>query len=107
MSNEYYVWDTEVQAQAALDYINGSGWFPIVGVNAATGEPQPDKQQTTSWASEVLERVDNKWCFPRIPEARLDAIGVPANDRQAFLDAFNPSIEEYDSNWFPTPEEDL
>ena len=105
MANEYYVWDTESEAQTALDYINASGWFPIVGVNAATGDPQPDKQQTILWAAEVLQRVtDNKWCFPRIPEARLDAIGVPAEDRQAFLDTFNPSIEEYDPSWFPTEE---
>ena len=102
--NEYYVWDTEVAAQAALDFINGTGWFPIVGRNAKTGLPAPDKQMTTKWADEVQERVDGKWCFPRVKEARLDALGVPAEDRQAFLDAFNPTIEEYQNDWFPVEE---
>ena len=104
MSTEYYVWDDEAVAQAALDYINGSGWFPITGVNAATGQPQPNKQKTERWCSEIQERVDGKWCFPRIPESRMDAIGVPPEDRQAFLDAFNPSIEEYQDGWFPVEE---
>lgn len=103
--SEYYVWDLEAQAQAALDFINATGWFPIVGRNAKTGELQPDKQMTTSWATEVQERVDTKWCFSRIPEATLDALGVPAEDRQAFLDAFNPTIEEYQDWWFPKEDE--
>jgi len=102
---EYYVWDTEAQAQAALDYINNSGWFPIVGRNAKTGELQPDKQKTTCWAEEVLERVDGKWCFPRIPESRLNALGVSKEDRQAFLNAFQPTIQVFHISWFPAPEE--
>jgi len=102
--NEYYVWDNEPQAQAALDYINGSGWFPIVGNNAATGEPAPDKQTTTCWVSEISERLDGKWCFPRVPSERLDYIGVPEEDRQAFLNVFAPTIEEYDDSWFPQEE---
>jgi hypothetical protein len=101
--NEYYVWDTEAEAQAALDYINSTEWFPVVGKNVATGKPEPEKQQTTVWASEILERVDGKWCFARIPEGRMDALEVSAEDRQAFLDTFNPTIEEYQDGWFEVP----
>lgn len=105
--SEYYVWDTEAAAQAALDYINNSGWFPIVGRNAKTGVLQPDKQQTTEWASAPRERVDGKWCFSRITTDILDAVGVSAEDRQAFLDAFAPTIEEYQDDWFPIIEDDV
>jgi hypothetical protein len=98
---EYYVWDTEPEAQAALDFINTTTWFPITGVSADSGEPAVGKAKTTKWADSVLQRQDGKWCFQRVPESRLDAIGVPANDRQSFLDAFNPTIETYVSTWFP------
>lgn len=101
---EYYVWDTEAQAQAALDFINNSGWFPIVSKNAYTGLPAYDKQKTVKWADAPLQRLDNKWCFQRIPAVRMDALNVPADDRQAFLDAFQPTIEEYDPAWFPVEE---
>ena len=101
---EYYVWNTEAEAQAALDFINNSGWFPIIGRNAKTGELQPDKQKTTKWADSVQERLDGKWCFPRIEEVRLDALGIPPETRQGFLDAFQPTIEEYQSEWFPIEE---
>jgi hypothetical protein len=100
MAQEYYVWDTEAEAQSALDYINGTSWFPIVGNNAATGQPAPNKQRTTKWTDAVQQRYDGKWCFPRVPASRMDAMNVPAEDRQAFLDAFTPSIEEYDETWF-------
>lgn len=103
--SEYYVWDTEAEAQAALDYINGTGWFPITGRNAKTGELAPDKQKTTKWADQVLERVDGRWVFPRIPASIMDAVGVPEADRQAFLDTFTPVIEEYQDDWFPVTEE--
>ena len=102
--NEYYVWDTEVAAQAALDFINGSGWFPLVGRNAGSGALEPDKQATTSWADAVRERVDGKWIFHRIPTEVLDHVGVLPEHRQAFLDAFVPTVEEYQDDWFPVEE---
>ena len=101
MENEYYVWNTEVEAQMALDFINTTTWFPIISNNAGTGLPAPDKQQTISWSDNVLERIDGKWCFPRIPEGRLDTLNVPASSRQAYLNAFSPSIEVYQETWFP------
>ena len=103
--SEYYVWNTEIEAQAALDFINGTDWFPIVGRNAKTGELQPDKQMTTAWTDVVQERTDTKWCFPRVSATVMDAVGVPAEDRQAFLDTFTPVIEEYQDDWFPVIEE--
>ena len=94
---EYYIWNTEAEAQAALDFVNGTSWFPLVGNNSATGKPEPNKQQTLKWADSVQQRnTDGKWGFPRVPSAIMDAIGVSAEERQSFLDAFTPSIEDLD-----------
>ena len=103
MSIEYYVWDTEAEAQAALDYINNSGWFPIASRNVQTGEVDANIL-TTCWLSEVSQRLDSKWCFKRVPAARMDALGVPQEDRDAFLSTFNPTIEVWQDGWFPTEE---
>jgi hypothetical protein len=98
---EYYIWDTESEAQTALNFINGTNWFPLTGNNALTGEPEPDKQKTSSWTDSVLEsNVDGKWGFKRVSVELMDFAGVPAEDRQAFLDTFNPSIEERDPSEF-------
>jgi hypothetical protein len=102
---EYYVWNTQSEAQSALDYINNLSVFPIIGKNAKTGEECPNKQQTTAWTDEVLERTDGKWCFVRIPSARLDVLGISAGDLQSFLDTHNPTIETYQESWFPEPSE--
>jgi len=101
MSNEFYVWDTEVEAQSALDFINSTEWFPLIGSDP-TGNKRPDKQKTICWATNVLERLDGKWTFARIPSELLDYAGVPEEDREAFLTAFNPTIEVCDNycEWF-------
>jgi len=100
---EYYVWPpADPRAQAALDYINGTSWFPVIGRNAKTKAYEPNKQKTTKWCEEVSVRngTDNSLCFPKIPDVVLDAVGVPEEDRQAFLDTFQPTIEEYQDGWF-------
>ena len=104
---EYYVWNTEAEAQAALDFINESDWFPIVGRNAKTNVLQPNKQHTTCWADKVVERVDGKWCFSRITEKILNILNISAEERQQFLDGFAPVIEEYQDGWFPIVVEEI
>jgi hypothetical protein len=37
------VFDTEEIALASLDFIQTNGNFPWIGINAATGQPEPDK----------------------------------------------------------------
>ena len=63
---EWYRWDTLEAAQACLNYVNGHGKLPITGTNALTGEPAPDKQQTTKWVESVTECTDGKFGFERI-----------------------------------------
>jgi len=109
MNKEYYVWDTQIMAQSALDFINNSGWFPIVGRNAKTGELQPDKQMTTLWQLSAEERLDTKWTVERIPNSRLDDAGVPEEERIYFMTKFAPVIEVCEDScaWFPVPSEDI
>jgi hypothetical protein len=86
---EYYVFQTEAEAQACLDYINGSDWFPIVG--SINGVPQPNKQTTTKWV-EAVEEIGDVWCVPRIHASRLDALGVSGDTRDQFIAAFGQDI---------------
>ena len=44
--------------------------------------------------------------FPRMPESLLDSLGVTQEERQAFLDGFNPVIEEFDPAWLPVVDEE-
>ena len=105
---EYYIWDEAdlAIAQAALDSINNNERLPITGKNAKTGKLEPNKQKTIKWANEVQVFVNGTVGFPRITTEWLDRMNVPAEERQAFLDTFNPTIAEFDPAWLP-PEEEL
>jgi hypothetical protein len=104
VTDQYYVFTDATVATNALNAINGSGWFPITGNNAETGEPEPGKAKTTKWADEVRATADGKYVFPRIPTAIMDAQNVPEAERKAWWDAFTPDVESYNEAWFP-PEE--
>ena len=101
--NEYYCFATEAEAQACLDYINGTAWFPIVGNR--NGVPDPTAQATTKWADAPTEMASGEWCVPRIPASRLDALEVPQEDRDQFNAAFGQDIRSLDSTDFPDPPE--
>jgi hypothetical protein len=108
---EWYRFDVESDAQAALDYINNHPALPHVGVNAATGEPQPDKCKTTKWCDSVTACTDGKFGFPRVSEKWLDVLGVSEEDRAAYLAGFVTSkpggvVEEFNSDWIPVVEEE-
>ncbi len=87
-----------------LDTINAMPWFPITGVR--NGKPDPDAQKTVRWADRPVQRLDGKWVFPRIPEARLDQFGVSQQLRQQILNLFKPVIEERQPGQFANPAEE-
>ena len=99
---EYYVFDTESEAQAAELHISLLGSAPIVGFRASDNSPQPSKQQTTRWAIPVQRATDGKWVFPRVStevRARFSQEQVTA-----FQAAHTYTIEEEQPDWFPIPE---
>jgi hypothetical protein len=102
MSNLYYVFETEGLAIAAEAMICQVAQVPIVGVNAKTGLPEPNKAKTERWAV-PQERLDGKWVFPIIPDAI--ASQYPAEVASAFNTNFPNTREEYDQAWFPVEEE--
>ena len=59
----WYTWpseaDFDVWHQQVITALN----LPRVGVNAATGEPRPDAQQTTAYTS-VIEVAEGDWRAP-------------------------------------------
>jgi len=102
---EYYVFATEAEGDACVTAINGTDWFPIVGLR--NGVPDPTACQTTKWCEGPTEMASGEWAVPRIPTERLDYIGVPQEDRDAFLSAFGQDIRELTSEDFPAPPEEI
>ena len=94
---EYYVFDTEATATAAEAAICQIGQTPIVGINAATGLPEPEKQKTERWAI-PQQRLDGKWVFPVVPKTITD--NYPQSVRDGFNLAFPNIIETYSETWF-------
>jgi hypothetical protein len=87
---EFYVFNTQGQANGCLNAINNSGWFPIIGRNK--GAPAPHKQQTIDWRDSPKEMLSGEWAVPRPAANRLDFIGVPANERASFLAVYGGDI---------------
>ena len=101
-NGQYYAWELTnmPMGTAALNYVNASGWFPVVGRNGKTGELRPDKKQRTEWVNHLMTNSSGHCGFPRIPEGILDYVGVPATNRIQFLEIFQPDIVLQDG-WEP------
>ena len=95
--NAYYVFNTEQEAINAELQIRQLGNLPLLGINAATGQPEQEGL-TTAWAV-PQERLDGKWVFPRVPEnlcnQHPDAI-------KQFIANNIFTIENYSPDWFPS-----
>ena len=60
---KYLVFNTEAEAEVAQAATATAMGLPIVGVNAKTGNAEPNKQQTTRWA-EPCHVATGKWIIP-------------------------------------------
>lgn len=59
---KYRVFDTEAEALAAEAEVAATIGYAKVGVNAKTGQPEPDKQVTERWA--IPQQIqDGRWVF--------------------------------------------
>jgi len=96
-ASDYYVFNTENKANAALNYINAKSIFPITGKNARTGRMAHNKAKTLRWADAPWQRADGTWVFPRIPDYIRATLDV--EETAAFVNAFSPAIENYHSDW--------
>lgn len=94
----WHGFDTLIEAQACLDYINSNDAFPIIGQNYKTGKPAYDKQKTLRWHRKVVECTDGKF---RIPEPALDRMGISQEESKIFLTTFNSTIEIFNPSWIP------
>jgi hypothetical protein len=101
---EYYVFPNEIASQACVDYINNTPWFPIVG--CVNGVPAPQNAKTIKWCDSGTEMASGEWAVPRVPETRLDALGVPQEDRDSFIAVFGQDIRDLSSVDFPVVEDD-
>ena len=101
--NYYYVFPTQKEAQACLDFINGSGWFPIVGQR--NGVPDKTAQATVSWGKSPIEMLSGEWAVPYIPKARAEFLQIPQAEIDSFLATYAKDFRELSADAFPVVEE--
>ena len=99
--SEYYVFANQTDADACIAFINNTPWFPLVGNK--NGVLNPNAQKTTCWCTESKEMVSGEYAVPRIPNSRLDLIGVPQGDRDGFMSVFGQDIRELTMDDFVQP----
>lgn len=87
--SEWYLWNTKVEADAALADINGNPAFPVLVPDPATWE---NTVSVASWCSKPRQTQDGRWGFPRIPVALLDDWNISTESREAWLATFQPTI---------------
>jgi hypothetical protein len=101
---EYYVFQTRQQADGCLTAINSNPVFPVRGT--FRGKPAPEgKCKTERWCDAPVEMLSGEWAVPRIPQERLDHLGIGEDVRGPFLAAYGNDIRELSPEDFPQPEE--
>ena len=65
---------TEAAAEAAQAQVATNMGLPRVGVNAATGLPEPSATRTTAWATVQKKWEEDKWYFSKPPESSMDGV---------------------------------
>lgn len=104
----YLIFETQQEAQEAVNTIDAKvrsileekapsiiDEEGIISRNASTGELDPSAARTTTWAT-PRQRVDNKWCFPKLTETYNPLFtGV---DFTEGIEGYTE--EEYQSDWF-------
>jgi hypothetical protein len=69
---KYRVFNTEAEAIAAEAQVALDIGCAKVGVNAKTGQPEPDKQVTERWAI-PQQILDGRWVFPSSNEEGIES----------------------------------
>lgn len=84
MSQIFLTFTSQATAQTMLNKINKN--YPIIGVNAETGEQEPNDQKTEIWANLTKAYNQDLWYFQK-----------PAVE---FMDGVSGYTEqEFDPNW--------
>ena len=71
------------------------------------GKPSPDTQKTERWADRSVELISGEFGFPKIPDYRMDEIGVPASFRANALAQHNPEIRDIDNSDLKVIDEEI
>jgi hypothetical protein len=77
-STNWYTWPTEAEFDTWHNGVVQALHLPRVGINAATGLPDPDAQWTTAYTA-VVEVADGDWRAPveqRVASDFADGLGV-------------------------------
>lgn len=104
-NHEYYVFETLAQANLCLNAVNSAPYYPVTGKINGQIAPE-DKQKTVKWANEAMEMTTGEWAVPRVKQALLDYVGVPASERSAFLANYGADIRTLNNTDFVQPPSD-
>ena len=101
MTKDWYIWETATKLLTAADalvFVNENPLFPVPSYDEKTGEINPNCP-TEDWYPSVVRFTNGKCGFPKIPDTRLDHMHVSEQQRQYFLDTYEPSIEQREPSW--------
>jgi hypothetical protein len=68
----------------------------------AQWRPRSHRSSNDMLVESATEMLSGEWAIPRIPESRLDYIGVPQENRDAFLSVFGQDIRSLSYSDFAT-----
>jgi len=83
---------SEALANTALAQINTNYGYPVVGVNAQSGKPDPTAQPTTAWATAKKAYELDKWFFSKPAADKMT--GVADYAEEEFNEDWNEPVEE-------------
>lgn len=78
----------DLTSDEAVQVNSGQRYFPVFGVNAASGLKDEQQGYTTAWA-EARETLQGEWVFPKPDDTLLNGV-------------IGYTVEPYDPAWFPT-----
>jgi len=98
--NEFYIFNTEQKANACINVLNSQPYYPVRGKRNGQ-EADDSKQKTIRWAEAPRQMITGEWAVPRVPEATLDYVGAPEEERNGFLAVHGTDIRTLTSTDFP------
>ena len=81
--------------------INSLSGFPVIGRNAKTKLPAPDKQTTDIWVEEIILCIDGKYGFKAPDERKIDDLALTEQENINMHNFYEENTVEFDSSWLP------
>jgi hypothetical protein len=100
--SEFYIFTTQVEADACVADLNGKKWFPIVG--NCNGKPALENQQTLRWVDAPKEMKNGSYAVTKMQTSKLDQYGANLTDKSTIITAYDSKTQELSETDFVVEE---